>query len=106
VPLGIAYAVTYAAGELSIMTAAPAATQSGHWSASYAIIDAGAKQPGSVGFGPHSGSQNRDVRQLRSRASHFARSSGISPKLIPRFANRARSRVPVFLPGAPRSFVP
>ena len=55
------------------------------------LNDAGAKQPGSVGFGPQSGSQNRDVRQLRSRASHLAVSSGISPKLIPGFANRARS---------------
>ena len=52
----------------------------------------GAKQPGSVGFGPQSGSQNRDVRQLRSRTSHFARSSGISPKLNPDFANRSRLR--------------
>ena len=49
--------------------------------ASQVINEAGAKQPGSVGFGPHSGSQNRDLRQLRSRASHLVRSSGISPKL-------------------------
>ena len=38
-----------------------------------------------------SGSQNPDLRQLRSRASHLARSSGISPKLTPDLANRARA---------------
>ena len=56
----------------------------------------GAKQPASPGFGPQSGSQNRDCRQDRSRASHLARSSGISPKLTPDLSE-SRSRVPCFL---------
>ena len=34
--------------------------------------------PGSLGLGPHSGSQNRDCRQDRSRASHLLRSSDSS----------------------------
>jgi len=67
-----------------------------------ASTSGGAKHPGSVGFGPHSGSQNRDCRQDRSRACHFAFSSGISPKLNPDLANRWRARAPspwFFFPG-------
>ena len=71
----------------------------------------GAKQPASLGFGPQSGSQNRDCRQDRSRASHLARSSGISPKLTPSIWRIALARtlfsyLPVLLfpvVGHPRS---
>ena len=43
----------------------------------------GTIQPASPGLAPHSGSQKADLRQLRSRASHFAWSSDSSPKLTP-----------------------
>jgi hypothetical protein len=36
-------------------------------------------QPGSIGFGPHSGSQNLDLCQERSRKRHLAVSSDSSP---------------------------